>query len=205
MAQHRDGDLGGAALGGLVTEGVVVENCRPAYDMARLWQTWLTFRHWALSTARPLYDDPQLKTQLRPEIIWEIEGSFGMTAARLTEAAIARADWYQALHSLFERYDILALPSAQVFPFDKTVHWPKEINGRQMDTYHRWMEVVIGGTLSGNPVANVPVGFDGRGRPMGIQLIGRMGQDKEVLEFAMAYEAVTDFLDRRPVMVEATA
>jgi len=29
-------------------------------------------------------------------------------------------------------------------------------------------------------------------------------QDKEVLEFAMAYEAVTDYLDRRPEMVAAT-
>jgi amidase len=192
-----------AALAGLSSHGVAVENCQPDYDMARLWETWLTFRHWALSTAKELYDDPALKAQLRPEIIWEIEGSFGMTAARVTEAAIARGDWYKALHALFERYDILALPTAQVFPFDKTVHWPKEVNGRAMDTYHRWMEVVIGGTLSGNPVANVPAGFDERGRPMGIQLIGRMGQDKEVLELAMAWEAATDYLDVRPTMVEA--
>ena len=192
-----------AALAGLSSHGVAVENCQPDYDMARLWETWLTFRHWALSTAKELYDDPALKAQLRPEIIWEIEGSFGLTAARVTEAAIARGDWYKALHALFERYDILALPTAQVFPFDKTVHWPKEVNGRAMDTYHRWMEVVIGGTLSGNPVANVPAGFDERGRPMGIQLIGRMSQDKEVLELAMAWEAATDYLDVRPTMVEA--
>ena len=74
-----------------------------------------------------------------------------------------------------------------------------------MDTYHRWMEVVIGGTLSGLPVVNVPAGFDERGRPMGMQIIGRMGQDKEVLEFALAYEQATDYLDRRPALVEVTA
>jgi amidase len=71
-----------------------------------------------------------------------------------------------------------------------------------MDTYHRWMEVVIGGTLSGLPVVNMPAGFDDAGRPMGIQFIGRMGHDRQVLEFAMAYEQVTDHLDKRPVMVE---
>ena len=43
----------------------------------------------------------------------------------------------------FDRFDILALPTAQVFPFSKDVHWPESINGRQMDTYHRWMEVVV--------------------------------------------------------------
>ena len=67
-----------------------------------------------------------------------------------------------------------------------------------MDTYHRWMEVVIGGTLAGLPVVNVPVGFDPRGRPMGMQVIGPFGEDQKVLEFAMAYERVTDHLDQRP-------
>ena len=31
---------------------------------------------------------------------------------------------------LFERYDYLALPSAQVFPFDADLHWPQAIAGR---------------------------------------------------------------------------
>jgi amidase len=60
------------------------------------------------------------------------------------------------------------------------------------------MEVVIGGTLAGVPTVNLPVGFDGRGRPMGIQILGPFGEDRRVLEFAMAYEAATDFLGRRP-------
>jgi amidase len=62
------------------------------------------------------------------------------------------------------------------------------------------MEVVIGGTLAGLPVASVPAGFDERGRPMGIQLIGPPGQDHAVLEIAKHYEQVTDHLDRRPSM-----
>ena len=114
--------------------------------------------------------------------------------------ALARSDWYRALLELFESFDILAIPTAQLFPFDAEIHWPKEIAGRKMDTYHRWMEVVITGTLSGLPVINLPAGFDAAGRPMGIQFIGRMGQDKEVLEFAMAYEGVTDYLNQRPVL-----
>jgi amidase len=176
----------------------------PSFDnfkaVERLWQTWLTLRHWALSDIKELYDTPELRAQLKPEVVWEYEGSLDMTAARVFEAAVARSDWYRALHSLFGTYDILVLPTAQVFPFDADIHWPKSINGRKMDTYHRWMEVVISGTLSGLPVVNLPAGFDDNGRPMGMQFIGRMGQDKEVLEFAMAYEAVTDHLDRRPTL-----
>ena len=191
------------SLASLSTAGLIVENCMPAFDMARLWQTLLTLRHWSRTSDRAHYDDPSTRQLLKPEIIWEIEGSIDMPAARVTEAAIARTEWYAALQVLFERYDLLALPTAQVFPFPADVHWPQSINGRAMDTYHRWMEVVIGGTLAGLPVVNLPAGFDSHGRPMGVQFIGRMGQDRAVLEFAMAYEAATDHLNRRPTLQES--
>lgn len=191
-----------SAMKQLSGNGTVVENCTPDYDMARLWETWLTLRHWSWSDAKPLYDDPQTRKLLKPELQWEIEGSFDMTAARISAADKARSDWYRALHKLFERYELLALPTAQVFPFSADIHWPKSVNDKPMDTYHRWMEVTIGGTLAGLPVVNLPAGFDSNGRPMGIQFIGPMGEDRKVLEFAMAYEAATNYLDKRPVLVE---
>lgn len=191
-----------SAIKQLAINGAVVENCSPDYDMARLWETWLTLRHWSWSEAKPLYDDPQTKKFLKPELQWEIAGSIDMTAARISEAGRGRSDWYRALHKLFERYDVLALPSAQVFPFSADIHWPKSINDKPMDTYHRWMEVVIGGTLAGLPVVSLPAGFDSAGRAMGIQFIGPMGHDRKVLEFAMAYEAATNYLDKRPALVE---
>ena len=70
------------------------------------------------------------------------------------------------------------------------------------DTYHRWMEVVIAGTLAGVPALNLPAGFDPRGRPMGMQLIAPMGADQAVLEFGLSYELVTDYLDRRPNLLD---
>jgi len=190
------------ALKGLSAQGATVESCMPAYDMARLWETWLTLRHWSMNDAKPLYDDPNTRKLLKPELIWEIEGGLDMKAARVSEAGKNRSHWYRALHQLFDRYDVLALPSAQVFPFSTDMHWPKSINGKAMDTYHRWMEVVIGATLAGLPVVSMPVGFDQEGRPMGIQFMGPMGRDREVLEFAMAYESATPYLDERPNLQE---
>ncbi|MNZ35503.1 Acylamidase [compost metagenome] len=113
-------------------------------------------------------------------------------------ASVARSDWYRAISKLFERYDYLLLPSAQVFPFDKNLEWPKEIEGVAMDTYHRWMEVVIPGTLSGCPVANVPVGFNEQGLPMGLQIIGRHQADLAVLQLAHAYEQASRWYQRCP-------
>jgi amidase len=189
----------------LTGPGAIVEPCRPDYDMARLWQTWLTFRHWSRYAMLPLYENPATRALLKPEAVWEIEGAFNISSRDIFDASIARADWFRALGSLFKRYDFLAVPSAQVFPFPKEMHWPERINDREMDTYHRWMEVVIGGSLASLPVVNVPVGFDVAGRPMGMQIMGPFGKDQRVLEFAMGYEQVVPFLDMQPKLLAAGA
>jgi len=36
---------------------------------------------------------------------------------------------------------------------------------------------------------------------MGMQIMGRYGDDKKVLEFALAYENVTDHLSVRPTLI----
>ena len=186
----------------LAGQGTVIEACQPNYDMNRLWETWLTLRHWRRHTMWSLYNDPETRAKLKPEAIWEIEGSFSTSSTKIFDAGISRSDWFRSLRHLFDHYDLLALPTAQVFPFSKGIHWPKLINDHEMDTYHRWMEVVIGASLAGLPTVNVPAGFDSRGRPMGMQVMGPFGEDRRVLEFAMAYEAVTEHLEVRPTMIE---
>ena len=67
-----------------------------------------------------------------------------------------------------------------------------------MDTYHRWMEVVVPVSLIGLPSLNVPVGFGVQGLPMGMQIIGPMGADAGVLAMGQAYHLATDWPGRRP-------
>ena len=68
------------------------------------------------------------------------------------------------MSSLLQRFDALALPVAQVWPFDVRKQWPRAIAGRAMDTYHRWMEVTLYATFAGLPAISVPAGFDAQGR-----------------------------------------
>ncbi len=80
------------------------------------------------------------------------------------------------------------------------IGWPKEFMGKAMDTYHRWMEVVIGPTLAGVPVAAVPAGFGpkGWGQPMGLQIIGPRRAEFAVLQIAHSYEQASGFRKSRP-------
>lgn len=180
--------------------GCAVDNATIEFPMEKLWEIWLTFRHWLVRGLRTAdYADPARRALLKPECIWEIEGGLKLTAQNIFMASVGRAKFYAALLKVFEKFDYLALPATQVFPFDASIHWPKEIAGKTMDTYHRWMEVVVPGTLSGCPVAAVPTGFSDKGLPCGIQIIGPRLKDFATLQLAYAYEQAARYnLDIKP-------
>src|SRR6266498_5548540 len=89
---------------------------------------------------------------MKPEAVFEVEGMLARTALDVWHNSVQRSAWYQAVRAMFETYEYLLAPTAQVFPFDAQMTWPREINGVRMDTYHRWMEVVTPWTLAGLPV-----------------------------------------------------
>ena len=135
-------DLCAAALARREAGGFRVEPIVPDFDFEALWQAFVTLRHATSGAALKVhYDNPQQRALLKPEAVWEIEGALGLTAPEIHDASIVRSRWYKAVLELFDRYDLLALPSAQVFAFAAETHWPGEIAGRKMDSYHRWMEV----------------------------------------------------------------
>jgi amidase len=189
-----------SALKDFESIGCTVEAAHPDFAPQRLWDAWLVLRHWLIAGGPPgeLYRSPEKREKLKPEAIWEVEAGMRLSALDVYKASITRSAWYQAVRKLFETYDYLALPSAQVFPFDAGTHWPKEIEGRTMDTYHGWMEVVVPGTMSGCPVISVPAGFNSAGLPMGLQIIGKAQADLAVLQLAYAYEQATQWVQRRP-------
>ena len=184
-----------SALAMFESLGCVVEPALPAYAPQEIWRSYLAWRAWGNLRYADLYDDPATRALMKPELVWEIEYGLRLSARDLTQAAAARDGWYAALADLLGRYDYVVAPSAQVFPFDKTVHWPEEIDGRPMDTYHRWMETVVPWTMSTHPVAAVPAGFDECGLPTGLQLVGRRHDDRGVLQLAHAYEGASPVMD----------
>jgi amidase len=199
-------DLCGSGLATLRSIGCEVDETRVPFSPERLWRTFLVHRHFLAGGGLAAFEaDPAKRALLKPEARWEVEGMRKLSAADIYSASADRSAWYQTVLAVFERYDAIAVPTAQVFPFDVDTHWPTHIAGRPMDTYHRWMEVALPWTLSGCPVVNVPVGFNQAGLPMGMQLIGRPTGDLDVLRLAHAYEAARDPAGTRlPRLIAAT-
>ncbi|GBQ93655.1 amidase [Acetobacter nitrogenifigens DSM 23921 = NBRC 105050] len=207
------GDMGGSlpmedgvldvcrhALAAFETTGARVEEVDFPLSEPEIWNTWLALRHWGVGNAvRPLYDDPSKRKLLAPHVVWEIEGSIRQTGRDIHEAGVARTKLYRAFASLFERFDVLALPTAQLFPYSLEKMWPEAIAGVAMDTYHRWMEVTFAVSLSGCPALAVPAGFGGaRNLPMGLQLVAPYHHDLDLLRIGRAYERVAEWTAIRP-------
>ncbi len=196
-------DLARVALRNFETLGCEVEEVVPGYPLQRVWQAWVTLRQFVIAgIAVPLFALPALRAMMKPELVWEIEQGLKLSATEVFQASVHRAEWYQALGKLLTEYEYLVLPSAQVFPFDAELDWPKTIDDRTMDTYHRWMEVVVGSSLAGLPTICVPAGFSQTGLPMGLQVIGRAQADLSVIQIAHAYEQATSYTARRPALLD---
>lgn len=197
------GDLGGrlptepgvleicaAALAAMETAGWRTDSVTPPFDYAALWRCFVVLRQFAALGSHGLYRaDAEKYALLKPEMQWELEQASRLSADDVSSAAAIRSSWRETALALLETHDVLALPSAQVFPFPVEWDWPKEVAGRAMDSYHRWFEVAAPASLTGFPAVNVPAGFGPDGRPMGLQLIGRPRGDAELLRIAAGYEA----------------
>ena len=188
-----------AGLGVFETLGAVVEALSPPMAATQIWDSWRMLRHWAVaSELAVLFADPARRDMLKPEAIWEVENGLSLDAMAVTRAGAVRSKWFTMVAQLFDTHEFLALPTAQVWPFPAEWDWPKEIGGVAMDTYHRWMEVVVPVSLAGLPCISLPVGFGDNGLPMGVQLFARKGQDKRLLEVAQAYHAATNWPTATP-------
>jgi len=172
-------------------EGGTVEPTDLGFAPERVWQAWLVWRRWSVAARiAPHLAKPGNRDRIKPEALWEYDQGQNLSGMDTVRAAAERTAFLNAVLKRFERFDFLALPSAQVWPFPAEWRWPQMIEGRPMDTYHRWMEAVIYATFAGLPCISMPAGFGASGLPMGVQLIGRPHADLAVLQLARAYERI---------------
>jgi len=166
-------------------------------DAGALWEAWTTLRSWQVACGlAPLYEAHSDK--LKDTAIWEIERGLRLSGAEVHRASTLRSDAFAAAAALFDSYDALILPAAQVWPFDAALPYPPEIAGTAMDTYHRWMEVVIFASLLGLPAISLPAGFGGpHDLPFGLQLIGARGAVAKLLRIAEGSHQITNWPDQR--------
>jgi amidase len=171
--------------------GCITEDADPDFSGAD--QSFKILRAQAFYT-RFQTADPQMKRT----VIHEIERGSRLTVSEISEAESLRTSLRARVADLMTRYDFLALPTTQVPAFPVEDEYVAEIDGVKMETYIDWMRSCYFITLTALPAISVPAGFTPEGLPVGIQIVGRAGEDFAVLQIAHAFEQARNLGFMRP-------
>ena len=141
------------------------------------------------------------RDRLEPTRVAVIEAGLRLRGIDVIAAAEARHTHYLAVERLFDHVDLVATPTVPIAAFEAGLDSPIR-NGLQT-SYLGWPGFTYPFNLSGHPAASVPCGFTSDGLPVGLQLVGRIGEDAQVLRAAAAFETLNpwrlalDELNRR--------
>ncbi len=183
-----------AALKTFESLGCSVEEALPEYPLEAVWDAAVTLRAWQLGgSLLEYYHDAAKRALLKPEAIYEIETGLKLSAFDISAASAVRTEWFQAVRRFQDRFDYMIAPTSQLFPFDATIHWPQEIAGHKMQTYHEWMKGALLITMSGCPALAAPAGFSKAGLPIGIQIIAANRHEIDCLQLAYSYEQAANW------------
>ena len=114
-------------------------------------------------------------------------------AAALGQLAVVKAQFA----ALFERYDLLLSPTMAVAAFPVGEH-PKEIAGRSVHHFWGFLPFTFPINMVGNPAASIPCGFSADGLPIGLHIVGRIGDEDTVLAASAAFEQARPWKQHRP-------
>lgn len=142
------------------------------------------------------------RDQIKPEAIWNIEEGLKLSAADAGKAMIRQSEIYDRVRVFMEDHEFLITVVNQVPAFDADARYPTEIEGIEMETYIAWMKSAYWITTTRLPAISVPCGFTPDGLPVGVQIVGRPGDDFGVLQLAYAFEQATKCWQRRPAVAE---
>ena len=112
--------------------------------------------------------------------------------------ALARkATWQQGIARLFDRVDVIAMPTVG-FPAPLATAAPDMIAATM-----RLTSLCAPWSFAELPALSVPCGFEA-GMPIGLQLVGPQWSEALLLACGAAYQDVTDFHRQRPPLLSPT-
>jgi aspartyl-tRNA(Asn)/glutamyl-tRNA(Gln) amidotransferase subunit A len=132
-----------------------------------------------------------------PEVLAAFEAGEGVSGPDYVDAQRLRATWAREWRATFaqHRLDVVASPVVPAPPGPQT---PSQAvaAGPSFDLTKPW-------NLNGFPALSVPVGLDGRGLPVGLQLAALPLHEAGLLGIGIALDEDIAFFRRRPPIVEA--
>ena len=156
------------------------------------------FRTLWWSGARALIADmsAENKALLDPALADVVEQAASMSVRDIMEANMARGRLGSQMRQFMEDYDVLVTPTLPITAFQAGKLQPDDPDVR--GKWVNWTPFTYPFNLTQQPAASVPCGLTMAGLPVGLQVVGRMFDDRTVLRVCAAYESKAGFGDVRP-------
>ncbi len=126
--------------------------------------------------------EPDMQSMLDPGILRSAEAGRKVSISAYQRAMEQRLKLAVASKAFFERFDLLICP---VVP---TAAWSvgRDVPEGFAEDDWRWCPYTFLWNMTGQPAASTPIGFTANGLPIGIQIVGPLGKDEQVLRAAAA-------------------
>ncbi|MBI4220743.1 MAG: amidase, partial [Chloroflexi bacterium] len=176
--------------------GATVEECKFDMKIDWTWQTYYTITAVkAASAFGQLFDEK--RDLLTDYVVGDITLGRRITSEGMNRALCELEQHRAQFAKFFAEFDLLITPTTAV-PAFKLRQNPGIIGGRHVDARWGFYPYTFPFNMAGNPAANVPCGFSAEGLPIGLQIVGRWGDEVSVLRASAAFESVRPWGNRRP-------
>jgi aspartyl-tRNA(Asn)/glutamyl-tRNA(Gln) amidotransferase subunit A len=129
----------------------------------------------------------------------KLEEGKGVTGAEYARALRHLEQLELHMNVLMETYDLLLTPTMAVPAFHIGTK-PDTIGGREVDPDWTFNPFNLLANVTRRPAASVPCGFSSDGLPIGLQIVGRRGEESTVLRASAAFEKARPWADKHPLV-----
>jgi aspartyl-tRNA(Asn)/glutamyl-tRNA(Gln) amidotransferase subunit A len=123
-----------------------------------------------------------------------------LSGVKVIQAEEVRQNLRATLRSVMDRYDLLAMATVPVEPFDADAVGPAWAADVRDLMWLAWAPASYPYNMTGQPAVSLPVGLTRAGLPAGLQLVGPVGADDLVLTVARRLEAMLAPLPQPPAV-----
>ena len=141
---------------------------------------------------------PARKAEYGPVLGGFLETAEGVSGTDLAAAMQRRLVWEGAFAQLMQDLDGLLLPVLSRRTYDMTA-WNAYLAGEAGDEgIGDLVKYTAPTDMTGSPALTFPAGFDSRGAPIGLQIVGRHWQEATLCAIGAAFQRLTDHHAARP-------
>ena len=141
-----------------------------------------------LFVAQYAREAPNWDADFNPNVRATYEAALATPMEDIARARRTQTELYQAFAAIYDDYDLVVCPGVAIPPFPWKHLNPPDVDGMPVTNYMAWLALTSSITVVGHPVVALPCGLDATGTPFGIQLIGSMYGDRDLLRSAQAFE-----------------